>query len=37
MSATPFDSPIGPVATRFLALKRALGRGYAWRRPARRI
>jgi integrase/recombinase XerD len=29
MSAAPFDSPIGPVVMRFLALKRALGRGYA--------
>ena len=29
MSAAPFAAPLGPVATRFLALKRALGRGYA--------
>lgn len=28
-AAAPFRSPVGPVMTRFLALKRALGRGYA--------
>lgn len=29
MSAVPFVSPIAPIVTRFLGLKRALGRGYA--------
>ena len=28
-AAVPFGSPLAPVVTRFLALKRALGRGYA--------
>ncbi len=28
-TASPFGSPVGPVVTRFLALKRALGRHYA--------
>ena len=28
-AALPFRSPVGPLVIRFLALKRALGRGYA--------